>query len=218
MAMDAAGPEDRELILASISQVDRQPDAALSAWMGNWSIDSWHSTGPTYRASRPERRRSWHKNAARALDRGFNAIVGAKPLDDFAEPAVDRLQAWPEAMRARCGWQSGTDVRNAPDMTPVISAAAPAQRRRVAGHRQRPWFHPHRAQPARGDCRRDGVLIVDPVRPAVAVPGADNRPAAAPAGAGGAPRPARPLARGATSLACPRAATKSACSRGLSAT
>ena len=36
----------------------------------------------------------------RALDRGFNAIVGAESLDDFAEPEVDRLWAWPEAVAA----------------------------------------------------------------------------------------------------------------------
>ena len=62
---------------------------------------------------------------ARALDKGFNAIVGAPELGDYAEPAVDRLSAWPEAVRARDSGGATTAVRNAPDLTPVISAAVP---------------------------------------------------------------------------------------------
>jgi two-component system sensor histidine kinase ChvG len=62
---------------------------------------------------------------ARVLDRGFNALVGARPLDEFVEPPIDRLQYWPEAVRARATGKTATAVRNAPDLTPVISAAAP---------------------------------------------------------------------------------------------
>jgi two-component system sensor histidine kinase ChvG len=59
------------------------------------------------------------------LDRGFNALVGAKPLDDFVEPSTDRLRAWPEALHAKRTGKVVTEVRNAPDLTPVFSAAAP---------------------------------------------------------------------------------------------
>src|SRR5213076_309315 len=38
---------------------------------------------------------------------------------------VDTVQAWPEAVRALERNRSATEVRNAPDMTPVISAAVP---------------------------------------------------------------------------------------------
>jgi two-component system sensor histidine kinase ChvG len=69
----------------------------------------------------------WTKDAAGALDRGFIALVGAKPIDDFVEPPVDRLQAWPEAVRADATGKAVTAVRNAPDMTPVISAAVPVK-------------------------------------------------------------------------------------------
>ena len=93
------------------------PDGALM-------MDSWRSTGPTY-ALRDPATQGWTKDVARALDRGFNAIVGAKPLDDYAEPARDRMQAWPEAEQARASGKAETAVRNAPDLTPVISAAAP---------------------------------------------------------------------------------------------
>jgi two-component system sensor histidine kinase ChvG len=91
---------------------------------GTLVTDSWTRTGPTYELRDPNTQK-WTKDVARALDRGFNALVGAQPLDDFAEPAVDRLQAWPEALEARKSGRPETKVRNAPDLTPVISAAAP---------------------------------------------------------------------------------------------
>jgi two-component system sensor histidine kinase ChvG len=86
--------------------------------------DSWRATGPTYELRDPNTQ-NWNKDAARALDRGFNALVGARPLDDFVEPSVDRLQAWPEAVETKRSGRAATEVRNAPDLTPVISAAVP---------------------------------------------------------------------------------------------
>ncbi|HET9813540.1 MAG TPA: HAMP domain-containing sensor histidine kinase [Sphingomicrobium sp.] len=91
---------------------------------GRLQIDSWRMTGPTYELRDPSTQK-WTKDAARALDRGFNTLVGAPQLADFAEPRVDRIQAWPEAMTARATGKAVTNVRNAPDMTPVISAAVP---------------------------------------------------------------------------------------------
>jgi two-component system, OmpR family, sensor histidine kinase ChvG len=96
------------------------PDGALI-------IDSWRLTGPTYELSDPSTQ-GWTKDVARALDRGFNALVGANPLDDFAEPRIDRLSSWPEARDAKANQHSVTAVRNAPDMTPMISAAVPVGR------------------------------------------------------------------------------------------
>jgi two-component system sensor histidine kinase ChvG len=91
---------------------------------GRLVADSWRNTGPTYQLRDPSRQR-WTKGIARALDRGFNAIVGAKALDDFVEPANDRLQAWPEALSAKAEDRTVSKVRSAPDLTPVMSAAAP---------------------------------------------------------------------------------------------
>jgi two-component system sensor histidine kinase ChvG len=93
------------------------PDGSLAA-------DSWRTTGPTYELKDPNTEK-WTKDAARALDRGFNVLVGARQLDDFAEPADDRMQAWPEALQARQSGHAESEVRNAPDLTPVISAATP---------------------------------------------------------------------------------------------
>jgi two-component system, OmpR family, sensor histidine kinase ChvG len=123
LAIKAAGPEDREPILATVSKSTGSrmrlfgPDGQLIA-------DSWHLTGPTYELKDP-RTQDWTKPIARALDRGFNTWVRAKPLDDFVEPPVDHLQSWPEALRAKASGKAVTAVRNAPDLTPVISAAVP---------------------------------------------------------------------------------------------
>ncbi|NJC05914.1 two-component system sensor histidine kinase ChvG [Sphingomonas kaistensis] len=90
---------------------------------GNLRHDSWRGTVPSYVLRDPSTQR-WTKEAARAIDRAFNFIVGERSLQDFAEPPVDRLQAWPEARQAlRLGGTAAT-VRNAPDLTPVLSAAA----------------------------------------------------------------------------------------------
>ena len=93
------------------------PDGALQ-------IDSWRLTGPTYELRDPKTQ-NWTQDVARALDHGFNLVVGARSLDDYAEPPVDRLAAWPEGVRAKSLGRPTTEVRNAPDLTPVISSAVP---------------------------------------------------------------------------------------------
>lgn len=122
-AILAAGPEDQEAILATISKTTGTR-LRLYGPEGRLIADSWHVTGPTYELKDPSTQK-WTKDAARALDRGFNAVVGAKALDQFVEPPIDRLQSWPEAIEAKRGGKSVTAVRNAPDLTPVISAAVP---------------------------------------------------------------------------------------------
>ncbi len=92
---------------------------------GTLVADSWRLTGPTYQLRDPTTQR-WTKDAARGLDRGFNSLVGADPIEDFSEPRIDRLSAWPEALEAARSGDIATEVRNAPDLTPVFSAAAPA--------------------------------------------------------------------------------------------
>ena len=91
---------------------------------GELLADSWALTGPTYELRDPATE-SWMKDAARALDRGFNALVGAEYAPDFTEPTSDRLAAWPEAAEARGEEEVTSMIRTAPDLTPVLSAAAP---------------------------------------------------------------------------------------------
>ena len=123
LAIEAAGPEDREAILATVSK-STGSRMRLFAPDGRLLADSWHLTGPTFQLKDPATQ-GWAKSAARALDRGFNALVGAERLDDYVEPPNDRLDSWPEARRAKEEKKAVTVVRNAPDLTPVISAAVP---------------------------------------------------------------------------------------------
>lgn len=123
-AILAAGPEDREAIMATIS---KSTGTRLRLYGGDGRLiaDSWHQTGPTYTLRDPATE-GWTKDVARALDRGFNALVGAQSLDEFLEPRIDRLQAWPEVVAAKGRNKAVTNIRNAPDLTPVLSAAVPA--------------------------------------------------------------------------------------------
>ena len=123
LAIDAAGPEDQKAILATVTKSTGSRMRIFGA-DGQLIADSWHLTGPTYELRDPNTQK-WTKDAARALDRGFNTLVGAKPLAEFVEPSVDRLQSWPEAVHAKRIGKPTTAVRNAPDLTPVISAAVP---------------------------------------------------------------------------------------------
>ena len=89
---------------------------------GRRIADSWAVTGPTYHFRNPESER-WKKDVARALDRGFNALVGATQHDDFVEPPRDQASAWHELGEAKRSGKIAHTVRNAPDLTPVFSAA-----------------------------------------------------------------------------------------------
>ena len=92
-------PNEWPALLASISKASENR-IRIYAPDGRLVIDSWKLTGPTYQLIDPNTQK-WTKDVARALDRGFNWLVGAEPLDDFVEPRVDRLQAWREAVRAK---------------------------------------------------------------------------------------------------------------------
>ena len=111
---------------ATLARIGRGTGSRLRLYGPNGELvaDSWRVSGPTYELRDPAAQK-WNKDAARAVDRGFNALVGAETLDDFAEPARDRLTAWPEAVEARETGEPATRARNAPDLTPVFSAAAP---------------------------------------------------------------------------------------------
>ena len=120
----ASVPRDRRE--ATLAKVGRSTGSRLRLYGadGGVSADSWRVTGPTYELRDPTTQK-WNKDAARAVDRGFNALVGAEILDDFIEPKPDRLSAWQEAVDARKTGQPTTRARNAPDLTPVFSAAVP---------------------------------------------------------------------------------------------
>ncbi len=87
-------------------------------------FDSWQGASPTYRLRDPEGQ-PWQRQAARTLDRAVNFVAGAEELAPFEEPARDLLPAWPEASSVAAGAPLATRVREARDLTPVISAAVP---------------------------------------------------------------------------------------------
>ena len=123
-ALSAGGSGHESTVLAAVSQSTRSR-LRLYGSDGQLLADSWSAIGPTYELQDPNKQ-PWTFHVARALDRGFNFLVGARPLDSFVEPKQDRLSAWPEAMTAKETGHPTTMIRNAPDLTPVISAAAPA--------------------------------------------------------------------------------------------
>ena len=125
LAVEAAGPGHRAQILATIS---KSTGTRLRMYdpSGGLIADSWSFTGPTYELRDPATQK-WTKKIGRALDRASNLIIGPYRFEDFAEPAIDRLQAWPEAVRAQATGKAVTKVRSAPDLTPVISAAVPVR-------------------------------------------------------------------------------------------
>ena len=116
-------PQNWPQLLATVSKAG-ETRMRLYGPDENLLIDSWRLTGPTYELRDPETQK-WTKDVARALDRGFNWLVGARPLDEYVDPSPDRMQAWAEARRAKAEGKTVSAVRNAPDLTPVLSAAAP---------------------------------------------------------------------------------------------
>ena len=84
--------------------------------------DSWRGAPPTYALQDPTTE-AWRKDVARALDRGFNVLVGEQSPKEFIEPDVDHASEWPELAKARSTGRSSVAVRQAPDLTPVFSAA-----------------------------------------------------------------------------------------------
>ena len=78
-ALGAAGlGRSREMIAA----ISRSSGSRLRLYGGDGRLlaDSWRMTGPTYRLEDPTKQ-AWTFHVARALDRGFNVLVGARRLD-----------------------------------------------------------------------------------------------------------------------------------------
>jgi len=123
VAIHAVAPARRESLLAALS---RHSNSRLRLYApdGRLALDSWRLTGPTYRLRDPATQ-SWNKDLARAVDRGFNTIVGEKSPEEFIEPSPDRRDAWSEARAARITGNVAAEIREAPELTPVFSAAAP---------------------------------------------------------------------------------------------
>jgi two-component system sensor histidine kinase ChvG len=115
-------PNGRAKTLARISHVAGNR-LRLYDPSGRLLIDSWSLTGPTYTLRDPKSQ-PWTKDAARLLDRGFNALTRGGYREPYVDPANDRREAWSEAQRTFTSGEPQNKVREAPDLTPVLSAAA----------------------------------------------------------------------------------------------
>jgi len=91
---------------------------------GSLALDSFALGPPSYTLADPDEE-PWLQHAARWLDRGMDAILGAEPVPDYVEPQSTAAGSWPEVMLARQAGRTQVMLRYAPDRTPVISAAAP---------------------------------------------------------------------------------------------
>lgn len=110
----------RDLIAAFARQTrDR---IRLYAPDGRRLADSFTMDAPRY-ALRDPVSEPWERHVARALDKIVDRIVFAELPPDFAEPAADRADRWPELVTARQTGKAQSRFRYAPDRTPVISAA-----------------------------------------------------------------------------------------------
>jgi len=108
-----------------VEQMDDRAKVRLRVYdaSGTRIVDSWKNGLPTYELRDPHQE-PWQKRVARFLDRVIDDVVGAERPPPFAEPSVDRLAAWPEARAALARRGAVTELRSAPDKTPVLSAAA----------------------------------------------------------------------------------------------
>jgi two-component system sensor histidine kinase ChvG len=122
-ALDQTPSASDALLLRAIGE-DSRSRLRVYDRSGKRIQDSWANSPPTYTLRDPATE-VWRKDVARALDRGFNLLVGARTADDFFEPIVDQAGEWPEIASARSAAKPIVTVRQAPDLTPVFSAATP---------------------------------------------------------------------------------------------
>ncbi|MEW4448520.1 ATP-binding protein [Qipengyuania sp. JC766] len=91
---------------------------------GNLLADSFVLDEPTFTLADREPDQ-WEENFALWLDNAVNTVVSSRPIPDYVEPEGTTADAWPELVRAREQGLSQIELRDLPDGTPVITAAAP---------------------------------------------------------------------------------------------
>lgn len=122
-ASDAAPPDARAPLLRRLGALTGLRLRVYPS-PGEQPFDSWVRARPTYRLRDPSSQ-PWRRGAARTLDRAVDFVVGAAEPPPFREPDKDILSAWPELQAVAKRGGAATAVRQAPDLTPVISAAVP---------------------------------------------------------------------------------------------
>jgi two-component system sensor histidine kinase ChvG len=122
-ALAGATRERQEALLIQIGKEQRMRLRMYDA-EGNLWADSFKLAEPAFAFDTPGDETA-SEEFARWLDRAVDSIVGAEPIPDYVEPQTGRADAWPELRRAREQGLTQIQLRDAPDGTPVINAAAP---------------------------------------------------------------------------------------------
>jgi Signal transduction histidine kinase len=119
-ALEAARPDQRERL---IGEFTRATESRLRFYApdGRKLYDSFAHGPPTYALRDPDLQ-PWKRDAARAMDRGIDWIVGAPAYPEFEEPAIDRGAAWPEVKETQRSGEGTSRFRYAPERTPLLSA------------------------------------------------------------------------------------------------
>jgi two-component system, OmpR family, sensor histidine kinase ChvG len=121
---DALGPLSRTKRKALIMRVGAEQKLHLRLYdrEGALVADSFELVGPAFAFKDPATE-PWYMDAARAIDRGVDFLVGAPVIPDYEEPSEAVASAWPEIADARANKATVIRQRMAPDRTPVITAA-----------------------------------------------------------------------------------------------
>ena len=120
-ALEAARPDQRTTLIREFTKATESRLRFYGA-DGRRVSDSFASGPPTYTLRDPELQ-PWKRDAARAMDRGIDWIVGAPSYPDFEEPRIDRAESWPEVVEAQQSGLAASRFRYAPERTPLLSAA-----------------------------------------------------------------------------------------------
>lgn len=122
-ALDNASRRQRRALLERIGQ-DQRLRLRLYDRKGKLVADSFVLAKPSFHFIDPESE-PWYQHGARALDRGMDFLLGAPPIEAYADPENDDAAAWPEVAEARQTGKAAVRQRAAPDQTPAITAAMP---------------------------------------------------------------------------------------------
>lgn len=122
-ALAGASRQRQEALLIQIGKEQSMRLRMFDAEGRLWA-DSFELAEPAFKFDDPSDD-PFAQDFARMLDRVVDKIVGADPIPDYIEPEDAHADAWPELKRAREAGISQIQLRDAPDGSPVINAAAP---------------------------------------------------------------------------------------------
>jgi len=123
---EALAGATRERQEALLIQIGKEQHLRLRLFdpKGKLWADSFVLDGPSFTLGDPVAA-PWPQDLARWIDRAVDIAVGAPSPPPFADPESDEASDWPELVRAREQGLTQIELRRAPDLTPVITAAAP---------------------------------------------------------------------------------------------